>query len=112
MVRTTRQNLEGTLRRLCDAMGVACAYERGGGYCRISDGPTVQGPCVGEWFLDHDANGWTVSVALPSGGEERPLGHRRRTAGELWEAMVFAFAAVTEARKVWAKEVQAIGVGE
>jgi len=54
------------------------------------------GPRAAKWKLDYDAvnGGWLIVNEVPGGGEERPLGHRRRSAACMADVLEFAVLAV------------------
>ena len=74
MARTTRKNVEGIFSVLAKMMGKQIGCE------------------PGNWQLDYqpDYGGYVICETLSTGGETKPLGHSRRTAGDMWDTMHFA----------------------
>ncbi|HMN42255.1 MAG TPA: hypothetical protein PKE29_15525 [Phycisphaerales bacterium] len=54
------------------------------------------------WSLDHNSayGGWVIVEQLGSGGEGRPFGDRRRSAGDMADVMRFALRAVAMREEV------------
>lgn len=85
MTRTTRSEVEALFIRFCTAMGQPMAQS-------YPDG------VKGAWMLDHDSTGYLIHEKVETGncgGVHEPFGSRRRSAGEMADAMRFAIAAMT-----------------
>ena len=89
MTRTTRDQVDGITERLADALGVP--------YVHYKDASSLYGAAEGTWCLDYSSayGGWVVvAVSGSHGGQSRPLGDRRRSASEHWDAVHLALAAL------------------